>query len=570
VVGRAKLRPYQRQAINAAFREWKRGRRSTLFVCPTGGGKSLTFSRTAERFRPQGRTLVLADREWLVTQARDNVEKHTQLRVGIEMAEHRVRRDALPDVVCASVQTLHRRIGDFGPDAFGLIVVDEADLAMAPTYRKILDYFTSAKILGVTATPDRADGQGLGELFETVCHSVEIGDLIRDGHLAPIRQRVVKVLDLSLAKVQGGDFTDASLERILTEERHLHEVAKPTLELSKERQTLVFATSVKHAAALADVFNRYKPGSARHVHGGMDSEERRDVIDPFLRGEFQILVNCALLLRGVDLPPVACIAMARPTQSRALYAQALGRGTRLHPGKTDCLVLDFGDNASQHSLVTALDFLGGKHKPEVVERARELLDEQGDGDVLNTLDEAERQVEADPALRERVLAMVKYRTRVVAQTGPKGIDWDSQPLGQISDAQLAKRIGISRAVVSAQRQKRGIPAFVARPRPQVDWNNIDLAGRSTTQLAKDLGVSRWSVERARDSMGVPTPFPKMPPAPKATTPKLNPTHKGIQWDEQPLGQVTDRELASRNGVTEKTVRTARRSRGIPAFQSSSK
>jgi superfamily II DNA or RNA helicase len=132
-----KRRPYQIAATRAAFREWRKGKRSTLFVCPTGGGKSWVFSDVAAGFirRHSGRVLILAAQDWLVGQARRNIEKHTRLTVGTEMAKQRVDRAAPPQVVCGSVQSMQRRLSDFAPDCFGLIIIDEADLAMAPSYR---------------------------------------------------------------------------------------------------------------------------------------------------------------------------------------------------------------------------------------------------------------------------------------------------------------------------------------------------------------------------------------------------------------------------------------------------
>lgn len=540
-----KLRPYQRKAIAAAFREWKRVR-STLFVCPTGGGKSLVFSRVAERFRPQGRTLILADRTLLVDQAWKNIEKHTPLTAGIERGDERVDRKILPDVVCAMVQSLHRRLADFAPDAFGLIVVDEADLSAAKSYRKILGYFSGAKVLGVTATPDRADEQPLGDIFDSVCLSVDIGDLIRDGYLAPIRQRVVKVLDLSLATVRDGDFTDASLERILIEEKHLHEVVKPTLDLCKGRPTLVFATSVRHAEALAGVFNRYGgPGTARSVHGESDAKGKarnRDTIAAFERGEFPILCNCALLLRGVDIPPVAAIAMARPTQSRGLYTQALGRGTRTCDGKTDLLVLDFGDNAGTHSLVSALDILGGKSSEETKERAREIIEAEPGADVLDSLVLAEDQLAADGELRARVIAAVKYRTTAVMLD----YDWTALGIGKRPDARIAAEIGKPIHFIRGARQRMGIMAFGRNRGASTDWDAEISTGGTAEEIAARLGVAVNTVNHHRARLGL------------TKKQALDEEY----WRSLPLGLESDATIASREERDVQAVRYARRKFGI--------
>lgn len=174
------LRSYQLEAVEMALAQWKSGKRSTLLVCPTGGGKTITFAEIILHHLVNGgkRALVLADREWLVEQAFRRIAAHTLERAGIEMGSRRVQRDNLPPVVCASIQSMVRRLDDFAPDAFDLIVIDEADLAFAPSYRKTVDYFSGARIFGCTATPERNDGNALSEIFEDVCGDVDIRDLI--------------------------------------------------------------------------------------------------------------------------------------------------------------------------------------------------------------------------------------------------------------------------------------------------------------------------------------------------------------------------------------------------------
>lgn len=449
-------RPYQAEAVDAAFTDWRRGCRGTLFVCPTGGGKSFVFSKIAERHVKEGgkRVLVLADREWLVTQARDNIAAHTKLSHGIEMACERVDREKPPSVVCASVQSMARRYEEFPAAAFDLIVIDEADLAMAPSYRVLVDYFGAARIFGCTATAERGDGRALGEMFQGVSLDVDIRDLIDTGYLCRVRQWPVRVLDLSRVKIGDDDLDEASLEKILLEEKHLHEVVKPTMELAGDRPTLVFGTTVAHAKALAALFNRYRPGSARAVHGKMRRDDRRAEVTGFLARKFQFLCNCNLILRGVDIPPISCVAMARPTQSRTLYVQGMGRGTRLFEGKKDLLVLDFTDGADSFSLVSAVDVLGGRATEEEKERAREIVEENPGEDVSDALEQATADLASDATIRERVLARVRYRTREIGIKDP--FNWKAQPLGEVPDEEIAKRIGTTPATVACARHRLGI------------------------------------------------------------------------------------------------------------------
>lgn len=451
-----KPRPYQFEAVDRAFAAFARGDRSTLFVCPTGGGKSFVFSLVAARHVKEGglRVLILADREWLVTQARDNVVDHAGLSCGIEMADDEVDRAAPPAVVCASVQSFVRRLRDFPLETFDLIVFDEADLALAPSYRRIAAHFGKARIFGVTATPERHDGIALREMFESICFDVDIRDLIDAGYLCNVRQWPVKVLDLSRVKITDGDLDGPLLDKILQEERHLHEVVKPTMDLAGDRPTLVFGVSVAHAQALHALFNRYRPGSAQSIHGRMSRSTRRSIIDDFVARKFQYLCNCVLVGRGVDIPSIACVAMARPTLSRTIYVQGLGRGFRTAPDKDNCLVLDFTDNTDNFSLISAVDVLGGKAMPEVRERAREIVEAKPGIDVVEALDQATAEIAADASVLDRVRAKVRFQKRETALRGP--IDWHELPLGKVSDAEIAKQLGLKVATVTCARHRLGI------------------------------------------------------------------------------------------------------------------
>jgi superfamily II DNA or RNA helicase len=256
------LRPYQLDAVQAATEALEKSR-SVLLVLATGLGKTVIFCAIAKQFVPRGPVLVLAHREELIAQAARQFKRWTGMEAGIEKAEatcagHKDR----PPVVIASVQSLSRpaRLEAYQREAFSLVIVDECHHATSASYRLILDHFAPAKVLGVTATPDRHDRQALGQVFEAAPFAFDLEDGIRGGWLAPVRQMrvVVESLDFSRVRTNAGDLNEADLEQILLEERHLHAVATPTLEHAGQRKTLIFATSVQHAHQLAAVLNRLK------------------------------------------------------------------------------------------------------------------------------------------------------------------------------------------------------------------------------------------------------------------------------------------------------------------------
>lgn len=459
-----KLRPYQEAALAATIDAFGAGKSRVLVVKPTGTGKTVLFAalvaRVAQGVRSRsgapGRSLVLAHREELVRQAREKIETSTGITCGVEMADERADTLRPPLCVVASVQSMQRdRLRSYAVDHFDLVVVDEAHHATAQSYRTILDHFGGARVLGVTATPDRGDKQGLKAVFEAAAYVYEIRDAIRDGWLVPIVQRqvIVDSLDLSKVSVRAGDYADGELEEQLCQERALHEVAVPTLEQSGSRPTVVFTAGVAQARALAEVLNRYRGGSAVALSGETHPDDRRKSVDDFKGGRVQFLVNCALFLEGFDAPLCACVAMARPTKSRALYAQAIGRGTRIlglsleesvAAGKSDLLVLDFVGNSSTHSLVSVADVLDGSVTEEVAQRVTELVKEEPDLPVHVALERAGQQL-AEEA-RRRALATARFRTieidpfsilGAVARPGR----WGGMPVTD-RQAEMLDRVGI--------------------------------------------------------------------------------------------------------------------------------
>ena len=377
------LRPYQTATIEAVRERYEAGDRSTLVVLPTGTGKTVVFAEVARQVVDRGgRVLVLAHRGELLEQALGKLHA-IGVFAGIEQAGRRARA---ADVVVASVQTLQRtRLAAWDPAAFRLVVVDEAHHAPAAGYRAILGRFAAARVLGVTATPDRLDGAAMGDVFQSCAYRYELRDAIRDGWLCRVEgQRVKLEVNLDGVHTRAGDLDLRELEELYGTDAAVRAVVEPLRNLAGARRTILFAISVAHAQALAAALNEADPGCALAVSGETPANERADAVAAFRAGRLRVLVNCALYTEGFDCPEVECVAIARPTKSRALYAQMLGRGTRLAPGKEGVLVLDFVGVTKRHKLITPADVLAGADDPaEVVADAAE----QG-GDMLEALEAA--------------------------------------------------------------------------------------------------------------------------------------------------------------------------------------
>lgn len=418
---RMKLRPYQLEAVESAI-ESLESSQSTLIVLPTGCGKTIVFAAIIERYISRGRCLVLAHRAELIHQAVDKIHAVTGHRPEIEMAEYRADQFTKSPVIVSSIQTQLAgnnggRMGRFTPDDFALVVIDEAHHAPAASYRKVIAHYkqnANIRILGVTATPDRADEEALGQIFDSVAYDYEITDAIKDGYLVPIQQNSMAVdgLDLSSIRTIAGDFNEGELARVMENEKTLYEIAYTTIDAVRDRKALVFAASVKHAEMLCDIFNGHHSGCARFVSGMTPKEDRRVIFSDYASGEFQYLVNCDVATEGFDEPGIQVVVVARPTKSRAKYSQIVGRGTRPLPGVVDgpdtaagriaaiaasakpfVEVLDFEGNAGRHKLMTTADILGGNYSDEIVERAKKKARDYGNPvNMLELLEESEKEI----------------------------------------------------------------------------------------------------------------------------------------------------------------------------------
>lgn len=342
------LRPYQKEAVVAVQQEWENGKKKTLLVLPTGCGKTIVFSKIIEeRVRRGERVLILAHRSELLEQASDKLKTATGLGTALEKAENSAI-GSWYRVVVGSVQTLQRekRLSQFSKDYFDTIVIDEAHHALSTGYRTVLDYFSEAQVLGVTATPDRGDKQNLGKVFDSLAYEYSLVDAIKSGYLSKISAVTIPLtLDLSSVSQQAGDFKASEIGTAL--DPYLEQIADEMVKQCKDRKTVVFLPLVKTSQKFRDILNA-KGFKAAEVNG--ESKDRAEVLEDFDKGKYNVLCNSMLLTEGWDCPSVDCVVVLRPTKVRALYSQMVGRGTRLADGKENLLLLDFLWHTERHEL----------------------------------------------------------------------------------------------------------------------------------------------------------------------------------------------------------------------------
>lgn len=445
------LRSYQQAAVDGAFTQWQ-DYRSTLIVLPTGGGKTIIFAEVIRLVLAggSGRAMFIAHREELIDQGVQKVARVTGERADIEMGARWSREHSLwgdkPLIVGASIQTLTAKSGDkyrmerFNPSEFAVIVIDEAHHATADSYKRVIKHFRqnpNCLILGVTATPDRADEAALGQVFESVAYDCQLPDLIREGWLCPIKQQFVTVtdLDFSECRTTAGDLNGADLARVMEQEKIVHGIVGPAVEIIGDKLTLAFAASVAQAEKMTELFNRYKPDSARFISGETPREIRQQIISSFRRHEFQFLCNCAVATEGFDVPGIQ-VVIPKATKSRPLYAQMVGRATRPADGlvdkydtaearveairnseKPDCTVLDFVGVSGRHKLITTADILGGNYDDDVIDAAvAEAREREGPVNMADVLELAEKKKLEYERLEEQRRMQAIPRDRIKAKT----------------------------------------------------------------------------------------------------------------------------------------------------------
>ncbi|MDK8193750.1 DEAD/DEAH box helicase [Paenibacillus sp. UMB7766-LJ446] len=392
------LRPYQQEARHSIQAEWNKGVKRTLLVLPTGCGKTIVFSKvTEDRVKLGERVLILAHRGELLDQASDKLEKSTGLKTATEKADQ-TSVGSWYRVVVGSIQTLMRdkRLQQFAADHFDTIIIDEAHHCLSDSYQRVLQYFETANVLGVTATPDRGDMRNLGSFFESLAYEYTLPKAIKAGFLSPIKAMTIPLqINLSAVGQQAGDFKTQDLGTAL--DPYLDSIADEMLRVAKDRKIVVFLPLVKTSQKFTQILNSIGFRAAE-VNG--DSQDRSQILEDFDNDKYNVLCNSMLLTEGWDCPSVDCVVVLRPTKVRSLYSQMVGRGTRLHPGKTELLLLDFLWHTERHELCHPAHLIA--ENEEIAQAMTKQIEEAG---IALDLEDVEKQAAEDVvAQREEALA----------------------------------------------------------------------------------------------------------------------------------------------------------------------
>lgn len=351
---RQTLRPYQQEAVSKCRASAAKHKR-VLLQLPTGGGKTTIAAEIIRLAVEKNKTvLFIAHRRELIFQA---YERFSGFGMDCSIVLSGDKRcDASKPVQIGSIQTCVRRkkyMASISPD---LIIIDEAHHAVASSYVTVLKMYPDAVVMGLSATPYRADGRGLGSiddytLFKGLVAVENTGSLVKQGYLSDCKVWVPQVINFSKVKIDKGDFAKQELEQIFVDRDLMENVVRDWQKYCEGMQTLVFAASVQHSISLCSVFNE-KGIPAAHIDGKTDKPTREAVLSDLSTGKVRVVSNFGVLTEGFDCPAVSALILARPTMSMALYKQMVGRGLRINDGKKHAVILDYGKNVTRHTWPT--------------------------------------------------------------------------------------------------------------------------------------------------------------------------------------------------------------------------
>lgn len=480
------LRPYQREAIAAVHEHWKEWDRE-LLVCATGTGKTFTAKCIIEDRLSNGSVLFLAHRDELIEQARATFGDAGKIKGSLT--------DIRP-ITVGSVQTLINRPRYEG---FKTLIIDEAHHAVSDSYQKVLAQYPDAKVLGLTATPDR---KGLGNVFEGIAYEYGLRDAVKDGYLSKIVARTIPIdIDLTKVKTRVGDLEVTGLVEAL--EPYLPEIAKTMTEFAMDRKTIVFLPLVRMAQEFAEMLRGYG-FDAREVDG--QSQDRKETLEWFSKaGKGSVLTNAMLLTEGYDCPDTDCVVVLRPTKVRSLYSQMVGRGTRLAPNKDNCLLLDFLWLSTRHDLCRPASLITGNDEDAERVSEKAVEDELELFDALTDVEEQRRN-----ALAEAIRANAKRKARLVdpltffVDVNEQALldyqpewPWEKQPASE-KQVKLIENAGINTDGMTKGRASKIIDVILNRRKQ-------GLATAKQVQKLKQYGfqkVELWTFEQASNMMGM--------------------------------------------------------------------
>jgi superfamily II DNA or RNA helicase len=342
------LRPYQAKVIEEFERKVAAGTKRIIIVAPTGSGKTIIDSAIIKSVTERSRgVLVVAHRREIITQTSDKLRANG-VPHGVIMAS--VKSRPLEFVQVASIRTLWARAmqrASMELPKVELLVIDECHHCPAKTYRKIIDAYPNAILLGLTATPCRGDGRGLGGIFEVIIECPQVAELIEQKYLVKTRVYAPVTPDLKGVKVQAGDYVESELAERMDKPKLIGNIVTHWHKYSERRRTVCFATGVRHSIHLRDEF--IKSGvRAEHIDGSTPETERDASLDRLASGEIELITNCMVLTEGWDMPEVGCCILARPTKKMGLYRQMIGRVLRPADGKPDAIILDHSGAVFRH------------------------------------------------------------------------------------------------------------------------------------------------------------------------------------------------------------------------------
>jgi superfamily II DNA or RNA helicase len=528
-----RARAYQAAALEAwqAQRETARGHLMVLF---TGGGKTFLAGQIAKAER--GRVLFVVNRDTLGKQSIASLERDTGQSWQMEQADQWAHINSDANVVTL-IQTLMqpRRFERFGPDAFSLIIVDEVHRMMAPRFRKPLEFFTGAKLLGLTATPDGAK-KGFKPLLTNVVFNMPLAHAQRDAWSVPFDFQPYEVdVNLDALGFREGDFAQGELDTAMAEVAA--PIARAAIEKCGDLRTLVFCPGVKAVVAAADAINKLRPGSARPLYGILDDSagkgtKARNIAD-HKAGAFQFLVSCDMVREGYDDELVSCLLIARPMAKRYDFEQIVGRGSRLWPGvgsvddtderraaiatspKPMCRVIDLSCVSLKHALVGPVDVLGGDYTDKERERAKKILKAAGGGDPMKALDKARAEI-----ARRKALAEAAAKAKVELRRVEAGERLTTDGVPAITEGQERKLtefgVPVDRNMTKKQAHKALGFEFLCRKRGWCDYRQRNFlqtwvgvydarsmpveAGKALVEAWKANGRMRLSQQQIADAL----------------------------------------------------------------------